>query len=41
MAAYYVVAEALANTVKYAQATVVHVEVESRHGMLGVGVRDD
>jgi signal transduction histidine kinase len=41
VAAYYVVAEALANTAKYAQASVVHVDVETREGALRVSVRDD
>jgi len=41
VAAYYVVAEALANAAKYAHASVVHVEVEAREGMLRVSVRDD
>jgi len=41
VAAYYVVAEALANTAKYAHASVVHVEVEARDHVLHVSVRDD
>jgi signal transduction histidine kinase len=41
VAAYYVVSEALTNVVKYARASVVHVEVESRDRILRVAVRDD
>jgi signal transduction histidine kinase len=41
VAAYYVVAEALANTAKYAEASVVHVDVEVAGGVLGVTVSDD
>jgi signal transduction histidine kinase len=40
-AAYYVVSEALTNAAKYARASVVHVEVETRDGILLVAVRDD
>ncbi|MFF5229301.1 sensor histidine kinase [Dactylosporangium sp. NPDC000521] len=39
--AYYVVAEALTNAVKYAQATVVHVAVCVQGGYLHVTVNDD
>jgi signal transduction histidine kinase len=39
--AYYVVAEALANTAKYADASVVRVEVDTDDGLLRLGVRDD
>jgi signal transduction histidine kinase len=41
VAAYYVVAEALTNTAKHAQASVVHVDVETLDDVLRVGVRDD
>lgn len=41
VAAYYVVSEALTNAAKYAQATVVHVDVEARERVLRVAVRDD
>jgi signal transduction histidine kinase len=41
VAAYYVVSEALTNAAKYAGASVVHVAVETRDGMLSVSVRDD
>jgi signal transduction histidine kinase len=41
VAAYYVVSEALANAAKYAAASVVHVEVDAREGVLAVSVRDD
>jgi signal transduction histidine kinase len=41
VAAYYVVAEALANAAKYAQASLVHVDVEVRDGVLCISVRDD
>jgi signal transduction histidine kinase len=41
VAAYYVVSEALANAAKYARASVVHVEVDAREGVLAVSVRDD
>ncbi|MCW2903503.1 MAG: histidine kinase, partial [Streptosporangiaceae bacterium] len=41
LAAYYVVAEALTNAVKHAQATVIDVQVETGEGLLRVGVRDD
>ena len=41
VAAYYVVAEALANAAKYAHASVVNVEVETREGVLRVSVHDD
>jgi signal transduction histidine kinase len=41
VAAYFVVAEALANAAKYADASVVHVEVAMRGGVLRVSVRDD
>ena len=41
VAAYYVVSEALTNAAKYAQATVVHVDVEARERVLLVAVRDD
>jgi signal transduction histidine kinase len=41
VAAYYVVSEALANVAKYARASVVHVAVEVRGGLLAISVRDD
>jgi signal transduction histidine kinase len=40
-AAYYVVAEALANVAKYASAHAVSVSVERRNGIAIVEVRDD
>jgi signal transduction histidine kinase len=41
IAAYYVVAEALANAAKHARATVAHVEVQARGGRLRLLVGDD
>jgi signal transduction histidine kinase len=41
LAAYYVVAEALTNTVKHADATVIDVEAAADEGFLRVLVRDD
>ncbi len=41
VAAYYVISEALANTVKHAQASEAHIDVQSRNGMLDVTIRDD
>jgi signal transduction histidine kinase len=41
VAAYYVVSEALTNTAKHAQATVVRVGVHIREGMLHILVSDD
>jgi signal transduction histidine kinase len=41
VAVYYVVSEALTNTVKHAQASVVHVAVEAHDGVLELSVRDD
>ncbi|MCW2760651.1 MAG: hypothetical protein JWR85_852 [Marmoricola sp.] len=41
LAAYYVVAEALTNTVKHAQATVIDVQAAAGDGVLRVGVSDD
>ncbi len=41
VAAYYVVSEALTNTAKYAEASIVHVSVDARNGVLNVAVRDD
>jgi GAF domain-containing protein len=41
LAAYYVVSEALTNTVKHAQATVVDVQATAGDGVLRVEVRDD
>ena len=40
-AAYYIVSEALTNTAKHARASVVHVAVEARDGVLGLSIRDD
>jgi signal transduction histidine kinase len=39
--AYYIVSEALTNTAKHAHASVVHVAVEARDGVLGLSIRDD
>jgi signal transduction histidine kinase len=41
LAVYYVVAEALTNTVKHAHATVIDVRAAADDGVLRVGVRDD
>jgi signal transduction histidine kinase len=41
LAAYYAVSEALTNTAKHADASVVDVQVETDDGVLHVGVRDD
>ena len=41
VAAYYIVSEALTNTVKHARASAVHVAVEARDGILGLSIRDD
>jgi signal transduction histidine kinase len=41
LAAYYVVAEALANTVKHAQATSIEIHAAAGDGVLRVRVRDD
>jgi signal transduction histidine kinase len=41
VAAYYVVSEALTNTAKHAQASVVHVELEARDATVRLAVRDD
>jgi signal transduction histidine kinase/ketosteroid isomerase-like protein len=41
LAAYYVVAEALTNTVKHANATVIDVQAAAGEGVLRLGVRDD
>ena len=40
-AAYYIVSEALTNTVKHARASMVYVAVEARDGVLGLSIRDD
>ncbi len=40
-AAYYVVAEALTNVVKYARASAVTLEIDQRDGVLAVQVADD
>jgi signal transduction histidine kinase len=39
--AYYVVSEALANTVKHAQASVAHVDLDVNDGSLQLSIRDD
>ena len=39
--AYYIVSEALTNTAKHAHASVVHVAVEARDGVLALSIRDD
>ena len=41
VAAYYVVAEALANAAKHAHASVAHVEVQAHAGRLRLSVQDD
>jgi signal transduction histidine kinase len=41
VAAYYVVAEALTNAAKHAQASVVHVSVEAEGANLRLSIRDD
>jgi signal transduction histidine kinase len=41
LAAYYVVCEALTNAAKHAQASTVHVSIETRDGKLTVTVEDD
>jgi signal transduction histidine kinase len=41
VAAYYVVAEALTNAAKHAQASEVDVRVETKNGTLGIVIRDD
>jgi len=41
VAAYYVVAEALTNVAKYAQASVVHVDVRTGDSVVELAVRDD
>jgi signal transduction histidine kinase len=41
VAAYYVVSEALTNTVKHARASVVHIAADARHGVLDLSIRDD
>ena len=41
VAAYYVVSEALTNTAKHAQASVVRVAVETHDGVLELSIRDD
>jgi signal transduction histidine kinase len=38
---YYVVSEALTNAAKHAHASVVHVAVEARDGVLELSIRDD
>jgi signal transduction histidine kinase len=39
--AYYIVSEALANVAKHAEAELVRVSVELRHGFLAVSIQDD
>jgi signal transduction histidine kinase len=41
VAAYYVVSEALANTAKHANASVIHVRVQAGDDRLQLSVRDD
>jgi signal transduction histidine kinase len=41
VAAYYVIAEALTNTAKHTDASVVHVDVQARAGLLRLTVEDD
>jgi signal transduction histidine kinase len=41
VAAYYVVSEALTNTAKHAQASVVHVELDTHDAILCLAIRDD
>jgi signal transduction histidine kinase len=41
VAAYYVVSEALTNTIKHANASHAHVAVEERDGQLRLCIRDD
>jgi PAS domain S-box-containing protein len=41
VAAYYIVSEALTNTAKHANASVVHVAVDACDGVLGLSIRDD
>jgi signal transduction histidine kinase len=41
VAAFYIVAEALTNAAKHAQATVVHVDVETRDVVARLSIRDD
>jgi signal transduction histidine kinase len=41
VAAYYVVSEALTNTAKHGHASVVHVAVEARDGVLELSIRDN
>jgi CHASE3 domain sensor protein len=41
VAAYYVIAEALTNAAKHANASVVHVDVRARAGLLRLAVEDD
>jgi signal transduction histidine kinase len=41
VAAYYVVSEGLANAAKHASASLVEVDVEEAHGLLGVSLRDN
>jgi signal transduction histidine kinase len=41
VAAYYVVSEALTNTAKHANASVVNIELEVRDGFLFMAIRDD
>jgi signal transduction histidine kinase len=41
VAAYYVIAEALTNAAKHANASVVHVDIRARAGRLRLAVEDD
>jgi signal transduction histidine kinase/PAS domain-containing protein len=41
VAVYYIVSEALTNTAKYADASVAHVSVDARDGVVRLSIRDD
>jgi len=41
VAAYYAVSEALANAVKHARASIVHVELDAPDATLRLAIRDD
>ena len=41
VAAYYVASEALTNAAKHAQASVVEIRIDGRHGALTLSIRDD
>ena len=40
-AAYYVLAEALANVARHANASAVRVDVDAQNGLVRLGIRDD